>query len=194
MTQFQHLHPEFKDGKWTVKTTIPKAGDYELYFDIAPQGETASVLRLPIRIGSDSSEKAFPVPNPFFEAEAQGIRANLAMNSPFIAGTPDELIFRLTKDGTPLKTIDPYLGAFGHVVILKQNDASRFLHVHPITTTSPTNGEIRFGTTFPSAGRYTLFAQFNADGAIRTFPLTVDVRESAITPSSGAMEDHSSHH
>ncbi len=192
LSQFQHLHPEFRDGKWVTQTTIAQPGTYQLYLDISPVGEPPVVLHLPLRIGTSGSDLAFPVPNPFLEATAQGIRANLAPNPAFQAGASTELTFRLTKDGAPVTRIDPYLGAFGHVVILKHDDPTQFLHVHPITSTAPANGEVRFGTTFPSAGRYTLFAQFNAEGTVRTFPITIDVAASA---PAGVMDpsDHAHH-
>ncbi len=192
LSQFQHLHPEFRSGKWIAQTSITEPGMYQLYADISPIGEPPVVLRLPVRIGTGSSDPAFPTPNPFLEATAQGIRANLAPNPAFQAGTSTELTFRLTKDGAPLTRIDPYLSAFGHVVILKHDDPTQFLHVHPLTTAAPANGEVRFGTTFPSAGRYTLFAQFNAEGTVRTFPITVDVAAGQPTAETG-MEGHAHH-
>lgn len=43
------------------------------------------------------------------------------------------------------------------------------------TQTSLMNGMVKFVATFPTAGRYTLYAQFSVDGSIKTFPITVDV-------------------
>ncbi|MGG2357443.1 hypothetical protein, partial [Salmonella enterica] len=44
------------------------------------------------------------------------------------------------KNGQPVQTIEPFLGAGAHGVILNQ-DASRFVHVHP--GSQPVNGRYR---------------------------------------------------
>ena len=46
-----------------------------------------------------------------------------------------------------------------------------------MTENQPTDGKVIFEGAFPVKGRYTLYTQFNVNGSIKTFPITVDVNE-----------------
>ena len=63
-------------------------------------------------------------------------------------GAEAELRFTITKDGEPVAT-EPYLGAGGHLVALREGDLA-FLHVHP--TDEAGSSEIGFAATFPTDG------------------------------------------
>ena len=84
------------------------------------------------------------------------------------AGRESELAFRITRGGRPVET-EPYLGAGGHLVALREGDLA-FLHVHPLD-----EGAARFAATFPTEGRYRLFLQFKAAGRVHTAAFTQDV-------------------
>ena len=60
--------------------------------------------------------------------------------------------------------VEPYLGANGHLVALREGDLA-YLHTHPETHSGR---RIAFETEFPSAGRYRLFLQFKHEGKVRT--------------------------
>ncbi len=192
MTQFQHLHPEYTNEEWTVTTTIPEQGDYQLYTDISPEKEAPVILRTPIRVGGTTITKTFPTPNAGQTAMDGDVLATLTSNGVFKTSEAKELTFALTKNGQPVKNIEPYLGAFGHVVILRHNAPDEFLHVHPITETKPADEKVVFGTTFTTPGRYTLYAQFNIGGAVKTFPITIDIVDNTGTTQMQNM-DHMHH-
>ena len=80
--------------------------------------------------------------------------------------TRDGLSFAVTRAGKPVK-VQPYLGANGHLVALRQGDLA-FLHVHP-------EGGLEFEATFPTAGTYRLFLQFKVDGKVHTAAFTREV-------------------
>ncbi len=48
-----------------------------------------------------------------------------------MAGTESELAVTVTRDGAPVTDLDPYLGALGHLVAIRNGDLA-YLHVHPI--------------------------------------------------------------
>ena len=60
-----------------------------------------------------------------------------------------------------------------------------YLHTHPAEEASGDQlggPEIRFGTTFPTAGLYRLYPNFAHDGEVRTAEFTVEVLEGSGTP------------
>lgn len=175
MTQFQHLHPEFDGKKWNVATQVPESGIYYLYFDLAPTNEMPVVLMKRVVIWESTREYHFPEVSVDASVRVGKFTARLTTEPPLSANTATTLTFALTQDGKPVTDIKPYLGAFGHSVILKHSEPSTFVHAHPDEDKKPVDGKVIFHTMFPSSGRYTLFAQFDIDGTVHTFPITVDV-------------------
>lgn len=186
MTGFQHLHPEYTDGKWAIDVQIPEQGEYNLYIDIYPNTEGSVVLRSPITVGGKTLGKKEPAPRADFAAVADGYSAVLTPGQmPLRTQVATKITYTLTNDGKTVEKIEPYLGAFGHVVQLRHNSPDDFFHVHPLTEKIPMNGQVAFEALFPVRGRYTLYAQFNIGGKIHTFPITVDVKEIGMTDPSG---------
>jgi len=175
VTGFQHIHPEYKDGRWTVKTTIANQGLYQMYVDIEPTEESPVTLRVPLTIGGATQQPQFPSVSTNMSATVGGIQATQQLASPLKTKEHANLTFALTQNGKPVSQIDPYLGAFGHVVVLRHSDADDYLHGHPITESKPTDGKVVFESEFPVKGTYTIFAQFSINGQVKTFPITVSV-------------------
>jgi hypothetical protein len=73
--------------------------------------------------------------------------------------------------------LEPYLGARGHLVALREGDLA-FLHVHPADA-GPPEASISFHAALPSPGRYRLFLQLQHHGVVHTaaFTLAVPVGE-----------------
>ena len=57
-------------------------------------------------------------------------------------GEPSTLTFSVSRDGKPVTDLQPYLGAYGHLVALRAGDLA-YLHVHP--TASPATAGHRAG-------------------------------------------------
>lgn len=176
MTGFQHLHPEYQDGKWSASASVAQAGDYQLYVDIDPAEETPVVLRVPVTIGGKTAAKTPPVPDAGMAAEAQGVKA--ALETSGVRTREDvRLAFSLAKGGRPATDLKPYLGAYGHVVAIRHDDPDGFYRAYPSTASEPADGKVDFKAAFPTKGRYTLYAQFDVAGSVKTFPITIDVTE-----------------
>ncbi|GAA2466355.1 hypothetical protein GCM10023100_74820 [Actinocorallia cavernae] len=82
----------------------------------------------------------------------------------------------MIEDGHPVGDLQPYLGAYGHLVALRAGGLA-YLHVHPSGepgdgTTKP-GPEVSFTVTAPTAGRYRLFFDFQHEGKVRTAAFTV---------------------
>ena len=100
-----------------------------------------------------------------------------------------KLSIALTQNGKQVSEIAPYLGAYGHLIILNHGNPNDFIHAHPLTETKPTNGTVDFIANFPTIGTYTLYGQFNLANKIITLPITVSVSDTGSLPPEGSMQD-----
>ena len=96
---------------------------------------------------------------------------------PVMAGDEAELMFRVTRDGDEVGDLEPYLGALGHLVALREGDLA-YLHVHPENGAPHDGGtagpEVGFVAEVPSAGRYHLYLDFRHGDRVRTAAFTVE--------------------
>ena len=167
LTGYQHLDPvQQPDGSWPTQLTLPEAGEYRAYADFERDGRK-TVLATGLFAAGDFAPRALP--RPTTTARAGGYDVALSVRPE--AGTQAVLTYRVTRAGAPVD-VEPYLGAGGHLVALRQGDLA-YLHVHPL---AEEGGEVRFAATFPTPGSYRLFFQFKHDGRVQTVPLTLDVR------------------
>ena len=164
---YQHLHPELAgDGSWRTAVTLPQAGVYRAFADFEVDGERV-VLGTDLFVPGDFMPAA--VAPPERSAAADGYAVSLDPDAH--AGTEGELAFRITRGGRPVD-VEPYLGADGHLVALREGDLA-YLHVHP--DESRRRGDVRFAATFPTAGSYRLFLQFKDAGKVRTAAFGLNV-------------------
>ncbi|MEU9114956.1 hypothetical protein AB0D04_25005 [Streptomyces sp. NPDC048483] len=172
---FRHLHPtRAADGTWSIPATLPEAGAYRLFADFTPAGKGANNLTLGADLAVSGDYRPAPLPATSAVAEVDGYTVTL--DGRLRPGTPGALTVKVTKDGRPVTDLDPYLGAYGHLVALRSGDLA-YLHVHP--NGEPGDGEtksgpeISFTATAPSAGAYRLFLDFRHKGTVRTAAFTV---------------------
>jgi hypothetical protein len=171
LTGFQHLHPAIgADGTWTTPVRLPKAGSYRLYADFVHDGEPVT---LAADLGVDGAADLRPLPAPRALARTDGYDVRLAHGAAH-AGEEAELRFEISRGGEAVE-VDPYLGADGHLVVLREGDLA-FLHVHPSEDGTGAGGEaVSFEATLPTAGRYRMFLQFRHDGRVHTAAFTEEV-------------------
>jgi hypothetical protein len=176
LTGFQHVHPELGgDGTWRTTLALTP-GEWRVFADFVPPGGEGLTLGTDLSVAGDYSPE--PLPAPSRTAEVDGYTVTL--DGDLTAGRETELTLRVAKDGRPVTDLQPYLAAYGHLVVLRDGDLA-YLHVHPAG--EPGDGrtqpgpEIRFTTTAPSPGSYRLFLDFRHDGTVRTaeFTAVVDV-------------------
>jgi hypothetical protein len=165
---FQHLHPEMDAaGTWTTATRFQAPGVYRAFADFSVDGEPRTLATDLFVSGGDF--RAAPFPPPTSTASTGGYEVELNGEG-LRAGRDASLAFTVSRHGEPVEDLDPYLGARGHLVALREGDLA-FLHVHP----EEAGAGIAFGASFPSAGRYRLYLQFRHEGAVHTAEFTVEV-------------------
>ncbi|GGN46978.1 hypothetical protein GCM10010109_82760 [Actinoplanes campanulatus] len=172
LTGFQHLHPVMAaDGTWSVDLTLAEPGVYRMIADF-----TAVVggERLVSTLGSDltvaGSYTPVTLPDPARATTADGHQVGYE-GTPVTESTQPLLMTVTDAAGRPV-TVEPYLGAFGHLVVLRQGDLG-YVHVHP--ETGLVDGKVKFWLAAPSPGTYRMFFDFQVAGKVSTAAWTVVV-------------------
>jgi hypothetical protein len=175
LSTFQHVHPtRAADGTWSVPLDLD-AGVYRVLADLRPAGaDHQLVLGADLLVPGELEPVDLPAPRAK-AATTDGY--TVALHGTPVAGEETHLVLSVSKGGTPDTTLQPYLGAYGHLVALRTGDLA-YLHTHPAGEADDDTGgpDIEFATTFPNAGTYRLFLDFRAGGVVRTAAFTVEVR------------------
>ncbi|MGC5038789.1 hypothetical protein ACPXCS_32715 [Streptomyces sp. DT190] len=172
---YRHLHPtRAADGTWSIPVDLPRAGGYRVFADFTPARQGARNLTLGADLAASGPYRPKDLPAPGTKAETNGYEVELA--GALHPGKAGELKLKVSRDGKPVTDLQPYLGAYGHLVALRSGDLA-YLHVHPNGepgdgTTRP-GPEISFTATAPSAGSYRLFLDFRHEGTVHTAAFTV---------------------
>ncbi|MFF2614005.1 hypothetical protein [Kitasatospora sp. NPDC058046] len=174
LSTFQHLHPTLAaDGTWSAQTAVPAAGEYRVFADFTPAGATER-LTLGADLHAAGDLRPAPLPETGRTVTVDGYTVTLGGDlTPGRSGT---LTLGVSKDGRPVTDLQPYLGAYGHLVALRAGDLA-YLHVHPDTGTP--GPEIGFTTTAPSPGSYRLFLDFKHQDTVHTAAFTVTTEGAA---------------
>jgi hypothetical protein len=191
LAEFAHLHPKpQKDGSYQVRHTFPSGGAYKLYADYTPSGSPQVVDTFELTVGGPSRPATRLVADATPVQTVGGLRVTLQPDKPLRVGEAAMLRFALADAGTgkPVTDLQPYLGAFAHFVILSE-DSRDFLHAHPMHDEAhwahgakgqPAPSEVSAHTSFPRAGLYKVWAQFQRAGQVVVVPFVVRVAEGAV--------------
>jgi hypothetical protein len=160
LTDFQHVHPSrAADGTWSARLVLQSGTSYRMYADGSTQGQdfvaTADIHTTGHHPGPGG------VPEPATRDRVDRLTVDLANGH-------DSARLTVTRDGRPVD-LEPYLGALGHLVVVRVDDLS-YLHVHPEEGATPT-----FAVAGLAPGRYRYFFDFKVGGVVRTAAYTVDI-------------------
>lgn len=188
LSEFQHIHPTFEaDATFTIETVLPRPGHYKVYADIYPDKGGPQVLQRSISTAgykSDlASSQARITPDTSFIKTVDGLKIELKIEpQTIIAGQPATLKYHLTdaKTGEPVKDLRRYLGAWGHTLILSE-DQSDYVHSHPeedaIESAEKAKKEggpdVTFGAFLPRPGNYRIWSQFLRGETLTTVSFTI---------------------
>lgn len=179
LSGFQHLHPELDPatGEWSTPADLT-GGIWRVVADFTPAGWDPLTLADDLQVAGAFT----PVPLPTVRASAEVDGYTVHLSGSTAPGAPTVLTTHVTKDGREVTDLEPYLGAYGHLVAMREGDLG-YLHVHP--DDGPPGPEVAFATTFPDHGTYRLFLDFKHAGKVRTAEFTVTA---AGVPDGGSNE------
>jgi hypothetical protein len=171
LTGYQHVHPELHDGTWTTALDLTP-GQWRLFADVRAAGAA------PLTLGADLA-----VPGDYRPAPAGGTSRTATVDGYTVTvdgvlrpGSDSRLVLSVSEDGEPVTDLQPYLGAYGHLVALRAGDLA-YLHVHPEGTpgdgTTEPGPRVVFYAAVPSSATYRLYLDFRHDGEVRTAAFTL---------------------
>lgn len=178
LVRFEHVHPiQQDDGSLTITLTFVEGGEFTLFADYVPKVTGAVVLaehRVMVK-GATRTPEALVASS--MVQESGNTRVTHTPPESLKAGTPALLSFEIedVATGQPANDLQPYLGAAGHLVVLGEG-ATRFVHTHPTGDEHAAHGgmispTIQFEATFPTSGKYKMWAQLQRDGQVIVAPL-----------------------
>lgn len=175
MAGYRHLHPTLgADGTWSTPLDLSGAGDYRVFADFVTADGTPLTLGTDLRVAGNYTPRPLPAP----ATTATTGDYTVEMSGGLAPGAHTDATFTVTRDGEPVTDLQPYLGAYGHLVALRTADLG-YLHVHPAghpgDGTTPAGPGVTFAVTAPGAGDYRLYFEFRHDGAVRRAEFTVPV-------------------
>jgi hypothetical protein len=168
LSGFQHVHPVLgDDGVWRVPLALTP-GAWRVLADFTPSADGVNrTLGADLSVAGDYAPE--PLPAPSRTAEVDGYTVTLTGD--LVPGTESDLTLTISRDGRPVSDLQPYLGAYGHLVALRAGDLA-YLHVHPAGDPAP-GPDVELMATTPSAGTYRLFLDFRHGDVVRTAAFTV---------------------
>lgn len=173
-SHFRHVHPTLEAGTWSLPWAWQAAGSYRIYADFTDAaGQRPTTLTTTVDVGGDVTPAS--ATGQLRSTTVDGM--TVSVDGELVAGEARSLTLRVERDGEPVTTLEPYLGAFGHLVVLREGDLA-YLHAHP-EGDHPEPGrlsgpEVGFSVTAPTAGRYFLYLDFQVDGAVHTAQLALE--------------------
>ena len=165
LSGYQHVHPTLSDdGVWSVDLDLAP-GTTRLIADFTPREGPALILGTDVQVAGD-----------YAPAEPTSVRAvdrvdgyRVRLAGALVPGESSSLTATVRRNGRQVMDLQPYLGAYGHLVALREGDLA-YLHMHP--EEAGPGPEIPFLVEVPSAGRYRLHLDFRHGGTVHTVSFT----------------------
>lgn len=181
MTGFQHVHPTLAvSGVWHTHLDL-SSGPWRLFADFKAAGAEDLTLGTDVSVAGDYRPQPLPAPSKTTTVDDYTV----TLTGDLSAGSSSKLTLSVSRGDAPVTDLQPYLAAYGHLVVLRSDDLA-YLHVHPqgapgdgVTKPGP---DVIFYATTPSTGTYRMFLDFKHNGVVRTAEFTATVADFRPSP------------
>jgi hypothetical protein len=192
---FGHVHPEdFPNGMsqssagiYTIQYNFTRAGDYAIVADYSENGRM-SIRTFKFRVSGNDDGASFK-DNFRRSGEFDGYSVTLQGPEKIVNGEEASFVYHIEKDGEDVKNLEMFLGSEIHILSIRDDlslagHAHAYVPGHSIHYGNMTqryfgpNIPVRY--TFPSAGEYAIFGQFQHDGEVVTTKFMVKVEHSLV--------------
>ena len=167
---FRHEHPQLgSDGVFRLTTVFPASGMYRLLSDFYPKHGTPQLIESTVVVSGGPIAAGTRLIPDLAPKRSANLEASLTTEPARpIAGLNTLLFFDLS----PEAGLEPYLGAWGHMLAVSE-DLVDMIHGHPFLA----NGgpRVQFNLIFPRPVAYRLWVQFQRQGIVNTVRFDVPV-------------------
>jgi hypothetical protein len=168
LRDYQHLHPRLgDDGRWATRMDLAP-GRYRVYAVGSTGGEEFVAEATLVVRGERTGPRRVPPVRTVDRVGPYAVALDTAHD-----GT---VTLTVSKDGRPVTDLQPYLGASGHLVVIRRGSLD-YLHAHP--EDGPPGPAVSFGVEFDEPGVHRLFFDFKHGDLVRTAAFTLRVRAGA---------------
>ena len=175
LSGFQHVHPVMSpDGTWTADVDLA-GGVWRVIADFTPAGGEPLVLGTDLSVAGRYRPHALGPDRLVAHVDGYTVTLEGAPEP----GRATRVTATVTRHGRPVTDLQPYLAAYGHLVMLRAGDLG-YVHVHP--EEGAAGPEIPFHVEVPEPGSYRLFLDFRHGGEVHTAAFTAHVE--------GGGDDH----
>jgi len=169
---FRHVHPQLESGTWSIPWAWQRGGSYRVFADFVP-ADSPNSAGVTVGRTVDVGGRVEPESKTITRRDYVG-GFEVSVDGNLKAGHGSSLTFTVTRNDSPETGLQPYLGALGHLVVLREGDLA-FLHAHPEESHS-SGPEIEFETTAPTPGRYLLYLDFKVDHVVRSAKFVLEAK------------------
>ena len=181
---FRHLYPvPLADGSWEAPEPIPP-GEYLIAADFKPWGESRQFLHRVVDLRGELRGDSRGLQNPQLAPTASpdqiyDIVTNVKiqpLKSGLMAGqaTAFHVMLSRTEDGRPLVNLEPYLGAGGYLLAVK-DDLTEVVRARASVDDLPVS-LLTFDMMLSKAGTYAVWVEFQRFGETLTARLAITAR------------------
>lgn len=176
LSYFAHLHPERSGARFEVPVDL-EPGSYVLIADFVPEAGTPQLVQhaivTPGYAGSPFA-KTIDLKVDLADKIVDGVRISLSADAKAEKASVLRFTMRDASTGVPLRDLEPYLGASGHLLVVNA-DLTQAIHAHPegVATSGP---EVVFEPLLPDPAVYKLWVQFQRGGKVFTAPFAIGVQ------------------
>ncbi|HLM02477.1 MAG TPA: cupredoxin domain-containing protein [Pyrinomonadaceae bacterium] len=207
LQEFFHLHPEAQaDGSFKASFAFKNGGRFKLYADFSPVKDRQMVRDFDLTVAGAERAKADLKPDAKFEKTIEDLRVVMKPDAAELTANRDLMLnFGVfdSRTNQPVTDLQKYLGETAHFVIINK-DLNEFVHAHPMSTdnvksedghqhshetnsATKTGGKLMSATantvaahvSFPKAGIYKIWAEFQRSGKVTAVPFVVNVKAGA---------------
>lgn len=205
LSQFLHVHPAYQgEGVFLLDDlALPNDDNYTAFADFTPTNRSQEVVRM-VLSQPDAAPLAPELAVSASEVITGPLKISVDVPESLSAGIEQSLVFHVNdaETGEAVDTLDEYLGAAGHLVIIDQS-GEIYLHTHPAEHEMDDMGsmameahygpDLEFVTQFPGTGLYKMWLQVQYEGEIYTAPFVVNINEMADESPEATEAAHEAH-